>query len=331
MQVRWRPRRSGAKTTAVSEKGKEVHSNRFIDLVGIAEDADNCTHESGVHPVNGLPCIPESSRVTSDKKMESNNLPQGFEVGNSRAVHGSDLVYEKGQDSGSDELMVSKMKSGPSHKLSQQQTSFVASNSQKQVSHQISSTSPTPSSNLIQSTADIIQPNQGKSSAQCKGFLGSMNMVTLCVEGSRTLGEQIAYGWRENTTCDEGDPRKGRDETEMDLGNEEVPIANVLKPMTGIVADMSKEMKTEARAQEIQAKNAALGRKIKEPVAPKGIKGRGDASFYRVTSKDNGRGMPHDDIPNMFGRVLSGTKYGLKQTCGKFGLGAKMVISWFYL
>lgn len=68
--------------------------------------------------------------------------------------------------------------------------------------------------------------------------------------------------------------------------------------------------------------------------------------------------MPHDDIPNMFGRgicllknlfclyslvlvgnahelpvnlpiyaVLSGTKYGLKQTRGKFGLGAKMVIS----
>lgn len=66
--------------------------------------------------------------------------------------------------------------------------------------------------------------------------------------------------------------------------------------------------------------------------------------------------MPHDDIPNMFGRgtgptdklgslpvgihfcdtskapktvicaVLSGTKYGLKQTRGKFGLGAKMVI-----
>ncbi|WMV37525.1 hypothetical protein MTR67_030910 [Solanum verrucosum] len=40
--------------------------------------------------------------------------------------------------------------------------------------------------------------------------------------------------------------------------------------------------------------------------------------------EDNGRGMPHDDILNMFRRVLSGTKYGLKQTRGKFGLGAKM-------
>jgi DNA topoisomerase VI subunit B len=29
--------------------------------------------------------------------------------------------------------------------------------------------------------------------------------------------------------------------------------------------------------------------------------------------QDNGSGMPHDDIPNMLGRVLSGTKYGVKQ------------------
>ncbi|KAH9741021.1 DNA topoisomerase 6 subunit B [Citrus sinensis] len=84
----------------------------------------------------------------------------------------------------------------------------------------------------------------------------------------------------------------------------------------------------EARAQELQAKNAALGKKVKEPSATKGAKGRGEASFYRVTCKDNGKGMPHDDIPNMFGRVLSGTKYGLKQTRGKFGLGAKMALIW---
>ncbi|KAF3448921.1 hypothetical protein FNV43_RR09638 [Rhamnella rubrinervis] len=76
------------------------------------------------------------------------------------------------------------------------------------------------------------------------------------------------------------------------------------------------------------SKNAALGKKVKEAQAPKAIKGRGEASFYRVTCKDNGRGMPHDDIPNMFGRVLSGTKYGLKQTRGKFGLGAKMALIW---
>lgn len=89
-----------------------------------------------------------------------------------------------------------------------------------------------------------------------------------------------------------------------------------------------KRLAKEARAQEIQAKNASLGKKGREPAVSKGMKGRGEASFYRVTCKDNGRGMPHDDIPNMFGRVLSGTKYGLKQTRGKFGLGAKMALIW---
>ncbi|PKA52823.1 DNA topoisomerase 6 subunit B [Apostasia shenzhenica] len=90
-----------------------------------------------------------------------------------------------------------------------------------------------------------------------------------------------------------------------------------------------KRMAREARLQEIQAKNAALGKKAKEPPTnSKGLKGRGETSFYKVSCKDNGRGMPHDDIPNMFGKVLSGTKYGLKQTRGKFGLGAKMALIW---
>lgn len=44
--------------------------------------------------------------------------------------------------------------------------------------------------------------------------------------------------------------------------------------------------------------------------------------------QDNGQGMHHKDVPNMLGRVLSGTKYGVKQTRGKFGLGAKMALLW---
>ena len=35
--------------------------------------------------------------------------------------------------------------------------------------------------------------------------------------------------------------------------------------------------------------------------------------------------MAHDDIPRMFGTVLAGTKYSVKQNRGRFGLGAKMV------
>jgi DNA topoisomerase VI subunit B len=50
--------------------------------------------------------------------------------------------------------------------------------------------------------------------------------------------------------------------------------------------------------------------------------------FYKVTVRDNGMGMKHAEIPDMLGRVLSGTKYGVKQTRGKFGLGAKMALIW---
>ncbi|KAG5569038.1 hypothetical protein H5410_063948, partial [Solanum commersonii] len=77
----------------------------------------------------------------------------------------------------------------------------------------------------------------------------------------------------------------------------------------------------EARVLEIQAKNVALGKKVKDPAATKVVKDR-EASYYRVTCKlvedysslkdfnyytlfliyDNGRGMPHDDTLNMFGR-----------------------------
>lgn len=50
--------------------------------------------------------------------------------------------------------------------------------------------------------------------------------------------------------------------------------------------------------------------------------------FYRIKCKDNGGGMAHEKIPYMLGRVLTGSKYGVQQTRGKFGLGAKMALIW---
>lgn len=47
--------------------------------------------------------------------------------------------------------------------------------------------------------------------------------------------------------------------------------------------------------------------------------------YYSVTCKDNGCGIHSDNIGDMLGRVLTGSKHGLRQTRGKFGLGAKMV------
>ena len=56
--------------------------------------------------------------------------------------------------------------------------------------------------------------------------------------------------------------------------------------------------------------------------------GKSEDQYYIVTVKDNGCGMAFDAIPNMLGIVLSGSKYGVRQTRGKFGLGAKMALIW---
>ena len=74
---------------------------------------------------------------------------------------------------------------------------------------------------------------------------------------------------------------------------------------------------------------AVTEQKKKDLVAKQAKSSKGNEKlFYTVTVKDNGMGMKHDDIPDMLGRVLSGTKYGVKQTRGKFGLGAKMALIW---
>lgn len=48
--------------------------------------------------------------------------------------------------------------------------------------------------------------------------------------------------------------------------------------------------------------------------------------FLQLTCRDNGVGVPRELIPQLFGTVLAGTKYGAQQTRGRFGLGSKMVL-----
>ncbi|CAM9656398.1 unnamed protein product [Chrysoparadoxa australica] len=67
--------------------------------------------------------------------------------------------------------------------------------------------------------------------------------------------------------------------------------------------------------------DASAGKKRRRSV-------RGERMFYKVTCTDNGVGMPHQHVPDMLGKVLSSSKYGVRQTRGKFGLGAKMALIW---
>ena len=87
------------------------------------------------------------------------------------------------------------------------------------------------------------------------------------------------------------------------------------------------EKDAEKRAKKTgEAVDAILRR---QEAAKRGAATRTRSTFYKVTCRDNGSGMPHEDIPNMLGRVLSSTKYNkIEQTRGKFGLGAKMALMW---
>lgn len=66
----------------------------------------------------------------------------------------------------------------------------------------------------------------------------------------------------------------------------------------------------------------------KDAAGGKSSVGKDEQMYYRITCKDNGCGMPHERIPDFLGRVLAGSKYGVRQTRGKFGLGAKMALIW---
>ncbi|TFF92488.1 DNA topoisomerase VI subunit B [Candidatus Thorarchaeota archaeon] len=45
-----------------------------------------------------------------------------------------------------------------------------------------------------------------------------------------------------------------------------------------------------------------------------------------ISVKDNGSGLPYDEVPSAFGQVLYGSKYGLRQKRGTFGLGVTMTV-----
>ena len=77
---------------------------------------------------------------------------------------------------------------------------------------------------------------------------------------------------------------------------------------------------------------ASLGGGGSAKKAPPGSAGKprkkaSQEGYFRLKVKDNGCGMNHDKIPDLLGRVLSGSKYGVRQTRGKFGLGELAFIS----
>jgi len=120
---------------------------------------------------------------------------------------------------------------------------------------------------------------------------------------------------------------------EIDIAVEEVSVSQY-ESLIGLKAHVRLDDELYADFESDKAKAKRLAAEAKRAAkADKGPSKRGSKReqakcFYKITVKDNGKGMQHEDIPNMLGRVLSGTKYGVRQTRGKFGLGSKMALIW---
>lgn len=105
---------------------------------------------------------------------------------------------------------------------------------------------------------------------------------------------------------------------------------DVLPNISVSIEELTKEEFNELRGISQQNKDVELFRNKKEAVSKKAddkTNSRKKASqegYFIVKVRDNGCGMKHEKIPDLLGRVLSGSKYGVRQTRGKFGLGAKM-------
>jgi DNA topoisomerase-6 subunit B len=48
--------------------------------------------------------------------------------------------------------------------------------------------------------------------------------------------------------------------------------------------------------------------------------------IFKLTIRDNGSGMPRENVPQLIGKMLTGTKFTLKQSRGTFGLGGSLAL-----
>ena len=116
---------------------------------------------------------------------------------------------------------------------------------------------------------------------------------------------------------------------------EDTVVPTIIVPIEDTNVDSTKP--TNNSKDTSSSSSASTTNKVSKPTKTKTTKtkskskkkvSRDNVSVFKITCKDNGMGMPHAEVPDMLGRVLSGSNYNLRQTRGKFGLGSKMALIW---
>ena len=134
------------------------------------------------------------------------------------------------------------------------------------------------------------------------------------------------------TAVDHGDPYFAACEAAGVLPDIEVTLHEIDKPaldkLVGITTHERLDTTLFEKASKEAKKRSGGGGSSAADGDGDGGKGKQETLYYKVMVRDNGCGMPHNTIPDSLGRVLAGSKYGVRQTRGKFGLGAKMALIW---
>lgn len=94
------------------------------------------------------------------------------------------------------------------------------------------------------------------------------------------------------------------------------------------LSDKTRKSQNDSKDHGKDGNKATTDKPDEETTAKKPRRKTSQEAYFSIQVRDNGCGMSHDAIPNLLGRVLSGSKYGVRQTRGKFGLGAKMALIW---
>ena len=160
--------------------------------------------------------------------------------------------------------------------------------------------------------------------------------ISVSIEEFTETEHNLSYGISSNSTNGGEDGAKDMDEEyvngESDGENFQNQGKKRIRNELGLEGNITKKVKKrESLDSQVSSASEDLA-SSQQAAATKGKKGKLGAReatmYYTIRVKDNGCGIPPDAVGNMLGKVLSGSKQGIRQTRGKFGLGAKMALIW---